>query len=1033
MFNRTRRALVKNIETFDYENPKYGSNTMYIMFYAEDHGQTPRSGYCYLSIEIQDLNDNVPVFSQSSYTIYIYDGYKIRTWSYRFVATDADSGNNGRVDIFINSALSNPISLEIFNLTTDGVLSIKDTKKFDDSNATQFTFTIYARDNSPTRNSSNNVAVTIIKSKLNMLPPFFLDFPDPPVLNDVSEMTPRYTVLRNFTLFMQADTTNQFLRCYLSPKPSPEWFSFRYPSASQQLSKNENCVLRIEDQLNYEYAQQVVLYVVAEIGDRLQQQTARELKILVIKLKDENVNAPKFLSSSIDSIVADGDDDINKTVVVVRAYDLDKTPPYNTINYDFYGLSNADGYFSINKQTGEIKLVKGIRHIKNINLEIVARDGAPAYGDSKPHETTIYVNMKIININSNPPAFIAPSYTFIVNENVRPGFVIGVVDVADEDVESFFNFSISDSTFGLRPVFYDSKSAANALYRGSAELFLNTYLDSTLVKIYKVTAFVSDGQFISSAALTIHVDFANVRPPAFTGSLPYSVSLTEKTPNVNLMTIQSSGSSPTATLVYSLYSTPYLDQSWFQIANNGQLRLTSSLVSRDAPWGQPTLKLPISVTDTSGDASTLTSYSTVTLNIADINDHAPQPVYTSSTFNSLVIMEGAVGNYVDINLVDVDEPVLKHGPPFVFTLTNLTNIFNLQSVSPCPSSSSANSCTYRISSSIALDRNTQKYYNLGYSATDAGGFGTTGVIQIIVGDDVTFQQSSGSKSVEVITIDGKLPTNTFMSFLYVNDNDDWSRAEKNARCSNTYFSALSSPGLQIYSSSSSNKFPSSTDPALNLTCQVTGNGYATVNAQVKFANTDIDYSELFDVPFVRVLGLTVDDFMKKTALSGSNGLDLLLNLIRKSLSLGVGDQLLIITIRAYNRKLTKDIVNAIPLVDQNNYGVEVYFVAIQNNLLVSSLKSYVMIKNDLNSYNNQFKLDTFGDQCPMANPNFCPSNSVCKSTFTILSQQRLVADGNATAFVGINSLVDPQCFCNLDPEPKTCLNSGTIVASGNDF
>ena len=88
-----------------------------------------------------------------------------------------------------------------------------------------------------------------------------------------------------------------------------------------------------------------------------------------------------------------------------------------------------------------------------------------------------------------------------------------------------------------------------------------------------------------------------------------------------------------------------------------------------------------------------------------------------------------------------------------------------------------------------------------------------------------------------------------------------------------------------------------------------------------------------------------------------------------------------------------------------------------------------MIKNDLNSY-SQFDLDQCGDQCPA---DYCPSNSVCKSTFTILSQQRLVADGNATAFVGINSLVDPQCFCNLDPEPKTCLNSGTIVASGNDF
>ena len=33
----------------------------------------------------------------------------------------------------------------------------------------------------------------------------------------------------------------------------------------------------------------------------------------------------------------------------------------------------------------------------------------------------------------------------------------------------------------------------------------------------------------------------------------------------------------------------------------------------------------------------------------------------------------------------------------------------------------------------------------------------------------------------------------------------------------------------------------------------------------------------------------------------------------------------------------------------------------------------------------------------------------------------------------MNSLVDTECFCNLDPEPKTCLNNGIIYSSANDF
>ncbi len=80
---RYRRATVYNKETFDYEQPKYGSNTMNIMFYGEDNGDIKRRGYCFMTIEIQDVNDNIPIFAQSTYTIYIHEQYKTRNFNYR--------------------------------------------------------------------------------------------------------------------------------------------------------------------------------------------------------------------------------------------------------------------------------------------------------------------------------------------------------------------------------------------------------------------------------------------------------------------------------------------------------------------------------------------------------------------------------------------------------------------------------------------------------------------------------------------------------------------------------------------------------------------------------------------------------------------------------------------------------------------------------------------------------------------------------------------------------------------------------------
>ena len=55
---RRRGAIVANLEMFDYEMPKYGSNILNVMFYAEDHGVTRRRGYCFMAIEILDVNDN---------------------------------------------------------------------------------------------------------------------------------------------------------------------------------------------------------------------------------------------------------------------------------------------------------------------------------------------------------------------------------------------------------------------------------------------------------------------------------------------------------------------------------------------------------------------------------------------------------------------------------------------------------------------------------------------------------------------------------------------------------------------------------------------------------------------------------------------------------------------------------------------------------------------------------------------------------------------------------------------------------------
>ena len=115
-----------------------------------------------------------------------------------------------------------------------------------------------------------------------------------------------------------------------------------------------------------------------------------------------------------------------------------------------------------------------------------------------------------------------------MSECAQPGYVIGQLEVNDEDTESFFNFSISDSTFGIRPIYDPKKSKSYYNYKGSAEIYLNNYLDFNHKNVYNLKVFVTDSFYLTSTDLKITVLDENNNPPVFKGT-PYIVQISEET------------------------------------------------------------------------------------------------------------------------------------------------------------------------------------------------------------------------------------------------------------------------------------------------------------------------------------------------------------------------------------------------------------------------------------------------------------------------------------------------------------------------
>lgn len=146
---------------------------------------------------------------------------------------------------------------------------------------------------------------------------------------------------------------------------------------------------------------------------------------------------------------------------------------------------------------------------------------------TQPNQNSIYVDVRVIDINDNPPQFGQSTYVFNVTEDTKPGFVIGRLEVSDPDTESFFNYSISDSTFGIRPIFDSTKMKSYTNYRGSAEIYLNSYLDFNIKNRYNILVWVSDSYFLVSVNITIVVINVNDRPPVFLNT-PYVAFIDEE-------------------------------------------------------------------------------------------------------------------------------------------------------------------------------------------------------------------------------------------------------------------------------------------------------------------------------------------------------------------------------------------------------------------------------------------------------------------------------------------------------------------------
>ncbi|XP_027014413.2 protocadherin beta-16-like [Tachysurus fulvidraco] len=307
----------------------------------------------------------------------------------------------------------------------------------------------------------------------------------------------------------------------------------------------------------------------------------------------------------------------------------------------------ARNVFDINPETGIITTKNTVDYenerIYQLNINAIDKGGLA---------DTCKVIIEVIDENDNAPSIQLMSFSNIITENSPIGTTVAVINV--EDVDSGQNGLVKCKINENVPFTIESS------HSDYFALITDETLDRENIAEYNITILVSDqgspAQY-SNKTLNVKISDVNDNPPVF-NSEEYKTSVTENnSPGVAVLTVKASDADwgPNARLTYFLGD------------NNIQGNPVSSLVSVNSESGvihavksydyEQMKSFSFNVTAQDGGSPPLSSEVTVTINVQDQNDNAPQVLYPVQTGGSVVaeiVPRSADVGYLVTKVVAVD-------------------------------------------------------------------------------------------------------------------------------------------------------------------------------------------------------------------------------------------------------------------------------------------------------------------------------------------------------------------------------------------
>ncbi|XP_063733007.1 LOW QUALITY PROTEIN: protocadherin alpha-3-like [Eleginops maclovinus] len=449
---------------------------------AVDGGNPPKSGTSQIVISVLDINDNLPIFSQTLYKTQVPENTPLGTIVIAVNATDADEGLNSDIVYSLRSKDQDHV-LDIFEIDSQtGVIKVKGNIDFEVKKA--FEIRVEASDKGqPPMSAHCKVLVEVM---------------------DLNDNAPEITVTSlQTTVKEDAEVGTVVALVSVLDKDGGK-------NGDVKIQIKNEVPLKLETNYKNYYSllvdgpldrERVSNYNVTIVATDKGTPSLSSTSVLSIHVSDVNDNSPLFPEPLINVYVKENSP-VGAVIKTVTATDADvdqnRHVHYSLLQRNSNPLASM---VNINSETGDLVSLQSFNYeeLKTFQFKVQATDsGVP------PLSSNVTVNVLILDENDNSPTILSPySETGSVNSESIPysaeaGYFVAKIRAVDAD--SGYNALLS---------YHLSEPKGNNLFRigtSTGEIRTKRRMSDNDLKAHPLVVLVSDnGEPSLSATVSIDV------------------------------------------------------------------------------------------------------------------------------------------------------------------------------------------------------------------------------------------------------------------------------------------------------------------------------------------------------------------------------------------------------------------------------------------------------------------------------------------------------------------------------------------------